>query len=250
MQRLKRFVNSSLGAVGLELRKLKSHHVDPYGDQQRLLAREQVRTVFDLGASHGDATEIYRALFPDATIHSFEPTEAPFELVRRRFAGDPKVVPVRAAVGAEDGEGSLFVNAFDQTNSLLPAAHANKALVGPEMANVAMQSVPVIALDSYCARHNIDRIDLLKMDIQGFELNALRGARQLLERQAVGLIFCEVLFGRHYEGQAFYHDLAGLLHPLGYELYGLYTLLRGGDGVLSHGDAIFTSRRVREQVLR
>src|SRR4051812_13221400 len=122
MRGLKRLVNASLRSVGLELRKRKSHYVDAYGDQQRLLATsgDPVRTVFDLGASEGDVTAIYRSLFPDTTVYSFEPTPAPFERMRHRFAGDAKVVPTRAAIGEHDGEASLFLNAFDQTNSLLP----------------------------------------------------------------------------------------------------------------------------------
>jgi FkbM family methyltransferase len=167
--------------------------------------------------------------------------------MRQRFAGDAKVIATRAAVGHHDGQASLFVNAFDQTNSLLPAAQEADAVGGAEMANVGQETVPVIALDSFCQQRGIERIDLLKMDIQGFELNALRGAQQLLERHAMRLIYTEVLFARHYAGQAFYHDLAAFLQPLGYEVYGLYTLLRGRGGVLSHGDAIFTSPRVRQQ---
>jgi FkbM family methyltransferase len=233
-------VAASLAGVGLELRKLKSYHVDPFGDQKRLLCDEPVRVIFDLGASDGSTTLTYRPLFPDATIYSFEPTESAHEALRRRFRDDPKVVPIRAAVGPKNGTATLFVNAFGETNSLLPAA-----VESGSMANLATQPVPLISIDSFCAESGIAKIDVLKMDIQGFELNALKGMRNLLERRAIRLIYTEVLFARLYQDQAFYHDLAGHLQPLGYELYGIYALHLASNGALSHGDAIFMSPQVR-----
>jgi hypothetical protein len=85
------------------------------------------------------------------------------------------------------------------------------------------------------------------MDIQGFELNALRGARGLLERGAVRLIATEVLFGRMYQGQAYYHEIATYVTGFGYELWGLYELLRGQDGPLACGDALFMSPAVAQR---
>lgn len=245
---LNKLINSSLGAVGLELRKCKSHHVDYFGDQVRLLAGAPVEVIFDLGASEGLTAQTYRSLFPDATIYSFEPTDSCFQILSDRFRGDNKVVPVHAAVGREDGTATLFLNSFDQTNSLLPAAPGSEKLVGASLSNVGTQPVPVISLESFCRERGIDKVDLLKMDIQGFEINALRGFKETLARQTVRVIYTEVLFGNSYDGQGYYHDIASFLQPLGYELYGLYTLMRGVNGMLAQAEAIFINQEVRKRL--
>jgi hypothetical protein len=82
--------------------------------------------------------------------------------------------------------------------------------------------VRVVTLDQFCAEHQIDRIDLLKVDAQGFELRVLNGARQLIERVAVPVIFLEVCFVRIYENQPLFPELYQYLFDRGYRLVWLY----------------------------
>jgi FkbM family methyltransferase len=249
MPSLKSAVRAGLKSVGLELRKLRSHHTDPLGDITRLLGDATVRTAFDVGAFEGDAAHSYRTVFPDATVYCFEPTSASFDRLQRRFAGDAKVITTRAAIGQTPGHATLHINVFDQTNSLLPISGNIKNFVAQgQDKELATETVPVIAVGDFCRTHNLGSIDLLKLDIQGFELGALKGARGLLERRAIRLIFTEVLFAPHYQGQCFYHEIAAYLAGFGYELYGLYALMRGRNGVLSQADAIFMSPQVRERI--
>jgi hypothetical protein len=87
------------------------------------------------------------------------------------------------------------------------------------------------------------------MDIQGGELGALRGARGLLERGAIRVIFTEAMFVPHYEGAPLYHDLAAYLAGFGYSLYDLFLAAHGNNGQLRYGDAIFVSARTRREVV-
>ena len=110
--------------------------------------------------------------------------------------------------------------------------------------------VPTTTLDDFCSRHAIDRVNVLKMDIQGGELMALQGASGMLESKAVDLIYTEVLFVELYEGQADFHDLCRFLCDCDYTLYGLYDLNSGRDSILAWGDAIFIAPRVRQSLDR
>jgi hypothetical protein len=76
------------------------------------------------------------------------------------------------------------------------------------------------------------------MDIQGAELNALKGARKLLSQKNITMIVTEVEFKELYKNQPLYEDLAVYLRDYGYVLVGLYDF-HYVEGILSWADAIF-----------
>lgn len=213
--------------------------VDAFRDQARLLAGGDVRVIIDGGANIGDSVALYRARFPAATIYAFEPFPAAHARLVRRYAGVPAIRPVAKALSDETGTRAFYANDIDVTNSLLPlhAGAAARAAAG-DPAKTARLDVPTIALDRFCADEGLERIDVLKLDVQGGEGLALRGAAGLLARRAVRVIYTEVLFARLYDGQASFGDLAALLDAHGYQLFGLYNLDHGAGG-LGWGDAIF-----------
>jgi hypothetical protein len=79
------------------------------------------------------------------------------------------------------------------------------------------------------------------MDIQGGELMALQGAKNMLESASIDVIYTEVLFAKIYEGQATFYTIGEFLEQYGYILYGLYHLSYANNGVVLFGDAIFIS---------
>jgi FkbM family methyltransferase len=240
---MKRFVREALQRLGVDVRLTRSYHVDAFGDQVRLLNDRPVETICDVGAYNGSSAARYRKLFPAARVYAFEPFEASYnELAAVAARSGGMILPFRAAVGAEAGTANLHVNQSAQTNSILANDPIQTKIFDiPEMRPVTQAPVDVVTLDGFCDERRIERIDLLKMDIQGFELQALRGGQRLLERRAIHLIFCEVNFAPLYHGQAFYHDVAAYLAGFGYELYGLYSMYRVHTGALGWADAIFRS---------
>jgi len=240
---MKRLLREALQRLGVDVRLTRSYHVDAFGDQVKLLNDRPVETVFDVGAYNGSSAARYRKLFPAAKVYAFEPFEASYnELAAVAASSGGMILPFRAAVGAKSGTANLHVNESAQTNSILANDPGQKRIFDiPEMRPVSQSPVDVVTLDGFCDEHAISRIDLLKMDIQGFELQALRGGQRLLERRAIRLIFCEVNFAPLYDGQAFYHDVAAYLAGFGYELYGLYSMYRVHTGALGWADAIFRS---------
>ena len=84
----------------------------------------------------------------------------------------------------------------------------------------------------------IDRIDILKMDIQGGEYEALKGLHKMLSQRKIDLIYSEVYFVEQYEGQPLFHDISLLLFQYGYQLQDIYNPIYG-NGCIAWADVIF-----------
>jgi FkbM family methyltransferase len=204
------------------LKRLRLGH-DPIWDVRTILG-DQVSCVFDIGAHVGQTAARFIAAFPSAQVYSFEPDPCSFAQLRMLADRVTRIDAVNAAVGDIDGEATLFVNNFDQTNSLLKAAPGAQQylLVRSGLALQSEAKVPVLTLDRFCTDRGIDRIDLLKLDAQGYELRVLDGARGLLDGLAVPLIYVEVCFVRFYEHQPLFPEIYQYLFDRGYRLVWLY----------------------------
>jgi FkbM family methyltransferase len=250
---IKDLVKAGFHRMGYDIRKrLGGFHEDANADLKLLTKGRKVETVFDLGANVGWVSLTFEGLFPHATIYAFEPFEETFNTLSERCRGHERIRPNRMAVTDLVGQKRFFFNKFNATNSLLPASAGSGDYVDPEwMAGQGSVEVPTTTLRHFCADRQIDRIQILKMDIQGGELMALQGASPLLEAGAIDLIYTEVMFAELYEGQASFIDLCRFLEPFGYVLYGLYDLNYGKKtGVLAWADAIFISPEIRRSLGR
>ena len=105
--------------------------------------------------------------------------------------------------------------------------------------------VDTITIDGFCTQENIRRIDILKLDVEGAEIRALKAAHNILSDRAVTLIYTEVMFIPHYEGGCLFHEVAGWLKRYEYALFNLYNLKRARNGQLRWGNAIFLSPQAR-----
>jgi FkbM family methyltransferase len=126
--------------------------------------------VVDAGANIGVYSEfLSRCVGPNGVVHSFEPCPANFMRLRCATRKLPNVCPYPAAVGERSGETMLYVS--DKLN----VDHRSYATEGN--ARRALQ-VGMVALDDHFKPG--ERVDLLKLDVQGYELHALQGAKRVV----------------------------------------------------------------------
>lgn len=167
------------------------------GEQE--YARKYIRpgmTVFDIGANIGQFALLYASLVgPSGRVVAFEPCGA----TAGRLKGNIKRngftnITVEQAAIHEQHNGSVTMNIY-------PAIHSVWNTIGtPEMKNrkgevvqpVGREEVRTVSVDGYCAEHGIETIDLLKIDVEGAELLALKGATGMLRRDAVSRVQFEV----------------------------------------------------------
>lgn len=229
--------------AGYDIRKAEEHC---WPDQVALLGESQVSVVFDVGANAGDVTARYRGLFPEATVHCFEPLPGACDHLRRRYVRDAKVTVQQAAVTDLDGECNFTVNCADDSSSLLEAdVEGIPDSYQRSMSPAHSLTVPAVTIDRYCASLNIPKIDILKLDIQGGELRALKGAGNALRSRSIRLIYSEVFFLPFYTGQPLFGDQLAFLAQLGYVLHGIYNpAFSGQTGRLQWADCIFVNEEL------
>ncbi len=129
----------------------------------------------DVGANLGLVCLPWAKRMGTGTIHAFEPHPATFKRLERHIElnhADNVVHSHQMAVGAKSGELELFISG-EGTMAMDPA-QAEDRWEGQRI------SVPVTTLDAFCKQQKIDRIDLIKIDIEGFEEQALLGASKTL----------------------------------------------------------------------
>jgi FkbM family methyltransferase len=166
--------------------------------------------VFDVGANQGLWTmTLLRMAAPRVErLYGFEPCEVHrtrLEQIRR-----PPFELVRAAVGRESG---MAVIHSDGAGSALASLHARLDVV-----QAIREEVAVVSLDDFAHQHGVDRIDFLKMDIEGHELFALEGARALLMQRRIRALSFE--FGdSNLNSRTFFRDFWDMLSGFGFTIF-------------------------------
>lgn len=214
--------------------------------QIRFFDRDSSLTIVDAGVHLGHSSKEYLDAFPNCRVFGFEPEDKNFAAATAMLApyGD-RMTLLRKALSERDAVNVLQVNTHDGTHSLLEIGDG-RYWEGPAE-TVHRQEVDAVSLDRFCADRRLERLDILKMDIQGGELQALKGAAGLLGRGAISLIALEVLFKPLYKAQPLFWDVAEYLRAHGYALHGLFECHyhSRNPNVLSWADAIFTAPRLQ-----
>lgn len=205
------------------------------------MASTKISVVIDVGANIGQYAMGLRSAGYHGRIISFEPQQGAFEQLAAHCANDPSWECWQLAVGDDDGSAELFVSANWVSSSFLPMEERHLA-IAPESRYTGREVVQQVTLDTFFRTMfaDADRV-MLKVDAQGYELNVLRGARNLLGHVAV--VELEVLLDRLYRGQATYRELVdalddGGLSPVSFDP----GFTDPGTGQVSWLDMIFLRR--------
>jgi FkbM family methyltransferase len=166
--------------------------------------------IFDVGANTGEyALAALQACGSGTSVHCFEPSPAAFQGLVSRLGGHGSVrLNNLGLTSNEDGVGILYCNKHGGTGSSLIA----KDLPDGAFAYELREEVRLTTLDAYLKKAGIDKIDLLKIDVEGLELEVLRGASAALASGRIDRIQFEFGEGSVTAGTHF-RDFYALLSP-------------------------------------
>ena len=190
-------------------------------------------TVIDLGASRGQFALYASSRFPRARIICFEPQPGPRSELSALLGDRVEIQPV--AVSSKPGSATMNVSASDDSSSLLEIGE-NQRTVFPGTDRIDTIEVEVSTLDA-ALPEPLDRPCLLKIDVQGLELEALRGGPGTLAQVDEALIECS--FVELYEGQAMADEVIALMFDSGLRLAGVYGATNDAEGRMVQADFFF-----------
>lgn len=245
---IKQFLRGVLKRFGIVAFKRSSRVYIPEDESYDIVARLIGRTdpiVIDGGAHMGDAVEHLAVLLPGAVFHCFEPDPTTSAILLGKFADNSRVHVVQAALADRLGTARLNINASRPTNSLLPRSESLEPALKALSELVEQVDVQTTTIDDYCKVASVPRVDVLKLDLQGYDFLALQGATATL--QQVRVVLVEVMFKEFYQGCHLFPDVLGLMIASGFELHTLCGLHYGLDEELLWSDAIFVKQGSRAE---
>ncbi|HWD58332.1 MAG TPA: FkbM family methyltransferase [Stellaceae bacterium] len=194
--------------------RLSPGHIDSL-ELLEMLRGEGIDVIYDIGANIGTWTLLAKALYPDAQIHAFEPLPRHRDDFRANLARFADVRLHGVALGNRDQEDrQLHVMDFSDASSLLALAEPGRSHWG--IGEIAQVPVKLCRLDDYRQRFDLPKPDLIKLDVQGYELEVLKGAKASLT--SVKALIVEVSFAEFYEGQCLFEELVGFVAEQGFRL--------------------------------
>ncbi len=185
------------------------------------------RTMFDVGVATG--TKGYYGIFEDVRYVLIDPLEesVPFmDEIARTYPGS---LAIQAAAGPEPGEADFVVS---------PKLSGSSFLLKPAGAEV--RKTPVVTLDGLVQEHALEGPFVIKLDVQGYELEVLKGAVRTLEQTEILITEVSLWADRKGRGMAKPADLIGWLDAHGFALYDISSVARRTvDGAMTELDLVF-----------
>jgi FkbM family methyltransferase len=187
-----------------------------------------IRAAVDGGAADGSWTREFRRVYPDADVLCIEPRAACSGALQRLTDEVPHVRYAAVCIGSR--EGTIEINEHgDQTSTFDNS-------VGQRFGTP--RTCRMTRLDDLVEESGLRSPDLIKLDLQGGELEALRGATRCLELAQVLLL--EVSLLPFQKDAPLLHDIVSFCHDHGFHVYDISGLWhRPLDGALAQGDLMF-----------
>lgn len=203
----------------------------------KILENFELNTIVDIGANKGQFSLLSRKLFPNATIIAFEPLKEPASKFEKLFINDSATSLEQVAIGPERKSTVIHVSAKDDSSSLLPINKIQHELY-PGTSEIGTLNIRVHRLNDFLGPEQVVSPALLKIDVQGYELETLKGCDDLLIY--FDLIYIECSFIELYEGQSLVNDVVDWLHARKLRFSGVYNMSYDKSGNAIQGDFLFS----------
>ena len=200
-------INKILRFLGLELSRYYPEMEQKTFDEiyKEILKKERI-IIFDVGANQGQSIVRFNGLFNSKEIHSFEPIDFEYSKMIDKFK-DMKFVKINNyALGEKLEKKSFYINEYTGSSSFYDTQkntnwcklRSKQHNINPINFTKEKRIIDIETIDNYCRSNNVNNIDILKIDTQGYEDKVLQGASNLINNKSIKFIEFEIIFSDIY----------------------------------------------------
>jgi len=192
--------------------------------------------IVDIGANKGQFALLCRYLYPSSRIISFEPLPGPGKVYEKIFSDDRLVKLHQMAIGPDSSKANFHVSNRADSSSLLQISEMQSVTFkGTHEVSTCM--VNVEKLSNVISPYQIASKSLLKLDVQGYEYEALIGCKDNIK--LFKWIYCECSFVELYVGQKLAYEVIDLLSESGFRIFSVSNLQHNKSGIPIQADFLF-----------
>ena len=229
MKRLKRFVKIFFNSLGFDLKRINPEVKNQSFDEILRQNLSQDPLILDVGANKGQTIRRFLDLFDNPTIHAFEPVEEAIQKIRENYSTHKNIFINNHALGdkketknfniSHRTENSTFHKFNSNTKWLKTRSRQYNVGVNEYVKKV--EKVNIETIDDYVVKNKIEKIDILKMDTEGYEDKVLSGAINTLRENKIKIVLTELAFDNVRDKYLSFSDLEKYLVPNNYRLVGI-----------------------------
>ena len=187
--------------------------IDVFKELSNAYPKWTPRVIFDVGANVGQSCLHYARLFPGVSIHAFEPGESAYATLAAACAVHPQIKVHNIGLGDKSAVARLSAKSASDQNTIVQSSADS---------DINTTTIQLATLDEFCKDKQIESIDYLKIDTEGYDLNVLRGAVNLLRKSAISVIEVEAGINPDNTLHVPFHQFCAYLEPMNYRIFGIY----------------------------
>lgn len=226
---MKNLIKKIINNFGYDLKKLNSESKILNSDD---LLRDKINKdpiIFDIGANKGQSIDRFIKIFNNPTIHSFEPIKSEYELMKKKFNNFENIILNNHAMGEIQDIREFNITA-KSANSSFNKHNEDSDWIKVRSKQHKMSTtdyiqekvnVQINTVDNYVNENKISKIDLLKIDTEGYEDKVLEGSLESLKSNKISAIATEIILDNVYDKYFNFSDIEKYIVPNNFRLVGL-----------------------------
>ena len=198
--------------------------------------------ILDVGSHEGESLQLFQKIFPQAKLYAIEPNPEKKDLLLPYLSNLEDLFV--GALSNQSGKAVWHLNEDTGTSSLKESNESAQKFWEASIKTKEMHEVATLTLDDWMKNHSISELGLLKIDVQGSELDVLKGGFKSLKAGQIKHIHCEITLIDAYQDTGQLSEILKLLEECGFRLFDIQHLSRTGrrltffDGLFIHSSAM------------
>ena len=238
---MKRIIQNLINFFGFKIIKIKKKNYRDFDQILKRILKNNNNIIFDVGANKGQSLDRYRKIFKNTLFYSFEPSLEAFKVLKLKYENYSTIKLFNIALGSEKKKKFFYEYKNNELSSFIKI---NKKFDETKK----KISVEIDTIDSIFKKNNLKKINLLKMDTQGYEEPILIGAKNLIAEQKIDLIELEIILGDYYEKFSSFKKIEDTLSSGGYRLLALDRRLNIFENKKFYFNALYASHNIYKKL--